>query len=71
MTDFIEKYPFVEIIQTIHETTFQPVTIKFRTGEKVSFKFNRTDDYLEEIIEYEIQKHIIYQREKKLERILR
>lgn len=77
MTDFLKKYTSVKSIeQTISKETMSPITnIKFKNNDVVSFTLNRIDimnnqGLLEEMIENEILKHRIFQREKKLKRIL-
>lgn len=77
MTDFLKKYTSVKSIeQTISKETMAPITnIKFKNNDVISFTLNRIDimnnqGLLEEMIENEILKHRIFQREKKLKRIL-
>lgn len=77
MTDFLKKYTSVKSIeQTISEETMAPImNIKFKDNDDISFTLNRIDimdnqSLLDERIENEILKHRIFQREKKLKRIL-
>lgn len=77
MTDFLKKYTSVKSIeQTISKETMAPITnIKFKNNDVISFTLNRIDimdnqGLLDERIENEILKHRIFQREKKLKRIL-